>query len=270
MNPPSLFAKGPKKIALFANHQAGLRVAQFLQSQSEPDQIVALSLCDLNPEVDNLILDVCRLEPECVFIGYQDFSQPDVFQRFSSLQPDVIICVYWPWLLPASIYSECDLTINFHPALLPANRGWYPHVHNIINGDLAGVTLHELAPEADSGAIWAQKIVDVLSTDTADTLYYRLQEEIVSLFERKWPLIRDGMVNPIPQCESSVTPTYNKKNILKQLDAIKLDEPTTARHVINVLRARTFGARGFAHYEDDQGLVYVRIELSRSSAFEDA
>jgi len=256
-----------RRIALFANHLPGLEVTRYLLSLNTSDQIVALCLCDHNPELDRLILDECGLEPDSIFVGKQDFSKPEVLDKFSRLDPDIIICVYWPWLLPESIYSSCDITINFHPALLPANRGWYPHVHNLINGDSAGVTLHQLAPGADTGSVWAQKEVDVFPTDTALNLYERLQKEIVSLFISTWLDIREGRLHPIPQDEISAIPSYNKKSILHEIDMIALDEPTTARQVLNKLRARTFGNRGFAYFDDGQGRVYVRIELSHDSYF---
>jgi methionyl-tRNA formyltransferase len=267
MTASALTTAHSRRIALFANHLPGLEVARYLMSLDTPDKIVALCLCDQNPQIDKLILDECRLEEDRVFVGRQDFSSVQVVESFAKLNPDVIICVYWPWLLPESIYSFCDITINFHPALLPANRGWYPHVHNLINGDSAGVTLHQLSPEADSGSVWAQKVVDVFPADTALNLYERLQNEIVALFVSNWPDIREGKIDPVSQADLSAVPSYNKKNVLQEIDIIHLDEPTTARKIIDKLRARTFGDRGYAYFIDEQGPVYVRIELSRNSSF---
>ena len=61
-------------------------------------------------------------------------------------------------LLNKKLYSLSEKTINFHPSLLPSYRGWYPHVHNIIDKTQCGVTLHELNEGADTGKIWIQKI----------------------------------------------------------------------------------------------------------------
>jgi len=267
MNSSPILTSSSRRIALFASHLPGLDVARYLAS-SKCDQIVALCLCNQNPQIDKLILDECGLDANSVFIGKQDYSNPSVLERFYRLNPDVIICVYWPWLLPEIVYCPCDITINFHPAMLPANRGWYPHVHNLINGDSAGVTLHQLSVHPDSGPIWAQKEVDTLPTDTAFDLYMRLQKAIVELFLEKWPDIRDGKLRPFPQSESYTAPSYNRKNVLDEIDVIDLDAPTTPRKILNKLRARTFGNRGFAYFDDDQGRVYVRIELSRETSFE--
>jgi methionyl-tRNA formyltransferase len=59
-------------------------------------------------------------------------------------------------------------------------------VYNIIQGTKAGVTLHEIANSADTGDIWNQKEVEVKITDTAKSLYERLQLEIVNLFIENW------------------------------------------------------------------------------------
>jgi len=263
----SLRSSHSRRIALFVNHRPGLLIARYLLSLNTSDEIVALCISGQNKDIDQAILNECNLNADSVFVGKQDYSNSEVLHRFSKLNPDVIITVYWPWLLPEAVYSICDITINFHPSLLPANRGWYPHVHNLINGDSAGVTLHQLASEPDSGSVWAQKKVDILPTDTAFTLYERLQEEIVTLFVSKWPDIREGKLEPCPQAELAAVPSYNKKNALQGIDRIELDETTTARLLLNKLRARTFGQTGFAYFDDNQGRVYVRIDLSFNSLF---
>jgi len=153
-------------------------------------------------------------------------------------------------------------TVNFHPALLPINRGWYPHVHNILDGSPAGVTLHAMDAGADTGPIWAQRMVEVRPTDVASTLYERLQDEIVDLFRETWPQIVAGEIAPHPQREESAI--YHRKSEIDHLDQIDLDAPTTARQVIDRLRARTFGERGFAWFETDARRIHVRIELTEA------
>nr|WP_255003160.1 hypothetical protein [Cyanobium sp. HWJ4-Hawea] len=72
----------------------------------------------------------------------------------------------------------------------------------------------------------------------------------------------------MPQNILTAGSSYNRKSAIEAIDCISLDKPTTARNVLNILRARTFGNRGFAYFDDDQGRVYVRIELSRESSFD--
>ena len=121
-----------RRIVLFANHLPGLRVAKYLSS-NENDEIVALYLSGAEAQTDDLIEKVCKLDKKAIFKGKQDYSNPIVLKELKRHNADTVICVYWPWILPKDVYTDCDVTINFHPALLPANKGWYP-VHNLING----------------------------------------------------------------------------------------------------------------------------------------
>ena len=210
---------------------------------------------------------MCKLDKKAIFKGKQDYSNPIVLKELKRHNADTVICVYWPWILPKDVYTDCDVTINFHPALLPANKGWYPHVHNLINGDQAGVTLHQLAEKADTGAIWAQRSVDILATDTAYELYMRLQDEIVNLFIKKWPDIREKKIIPLEQSGMASRSSYNRKDSLDQIDNIELDKVTTAKNFINLLRARSFNNRGFAYFDSAEGRIYVQIQLSKDGRF---
>lgn len=179
---------------------------------------------------------------------------------------DWMITAYWPRLLKPEIFGLAkNGCVNFHPALLPVNRGWYPHVHSIMDGTPTGVTLHLIDEGADTGPVLAQKKVELLPTDTAGDIYGRLQDEMVRLFEQKWPGIRDGQIRAAPQDEARAV--YHKKSEIDGLDRIDPDKMYRARDLINLLRARSFGARGFAWYEDG-GKVYVRVELNRTGVFE--
>ena len=78
-----------------------------------------------------------------------------------------MISVFWPWLFSSRIYQAVRLTVNFYPSLLPINRGWFPHVHSLVDGSASGVTPHQIEAGADTGVIWVQKIVLHRPTDTA-------------------------------------------------------------------------------------------------------
>ena len=180
-------------------------------------------------------------------------------------QQDTLISVYWPYLLSPAWIGLARETVNFHPAMLPMNRGWYPHVHNLLDGSPAGVTLHRIDNGADTGPIWAQQRVPVLPTDTSATLYRRLQEAIVSLFVETWPKIRSGMIVPIPQGVENAC--YHKKKEVDALDFIDPEALYTGRQLIDRLRARSFGQRGFACTEIDGTRVYLNLRLSHDNDF---
>lgn len=193
--------------------------------------------------------------------GPGDVSAEDL----EGLEIDFMLTVYWPRLLPPKVFGLArGGCVNFHPALLPANRGWYPHVHSILDGSPAGVTLHLVDEGADTGPVLAQKEVGVLPSDNAGTLYARLQDEITGLFMEIWPAIKDGSIRPAPQDGGRAT--YHEKSEVDALDRVDPEKKYRAKDLIDLLRARSFGPRGFAYFEDG-GRVYMRLELNRTGVF---
>ena len=256
----------PTKIALFANHAPGLEVAAYLAERDPDDQVCALYLTGEQRQNDDSIIDALKISKERVFIGREVLMSQEHIEWFKTQEFDVIICVYWPWLLKKEMFISAANTINFHPALLPVNRGWFPHVHSLIDGSKTGVTLHKIEEEADTGPIWAQKEVAVEATDTAKEIYVRLQEEIVNLFREKWDDIKKNALEATPQDESVAN--YHAKNEINDLDFIDLSRDYPAKVLINRIRARSFGNLGFAYYEENGRKIYLNLSLSESSKFE--
>ena len=255
------------KIALFANHAPGLHIAQYLATCATTDTISALYLSGEQNENDQKIAAALNIPKDRVFTGRDILKDPEHVQWFRSQDFDAIVTVYWPWLLDKEVFSASPITINFHPALLPINRGWFPHVHSLIDGSKTGVTLHKIEDGADTGAIWAQKEVPIQALDTAKDIYDKLQFEIVALFKEKWEDIKQGKIIPTLQDESQAV--YHSKKEIEGLDLVELEKHYLAKDLINKLKARTFGSRGFAYYEENGEKIYIKISLSRTSKFQD-
>jgi len=130
----------------------------------------------------------------------------------------------------------------------------------LIDNSVSGVTLHAIDKNADTGPIWVQKEVSIIPTDTAKTIYLRLQKEIVTLFKENWNLIKNDIIKPVKQVEDNAV--YHAKNEINGLDRINLSKVQTIRETINFLRARSFGDLGFSHYEDDGKEIYINLRLS--------
>ena len=112
----------------------------------------------------------------------------DFLGQFAQLQVDVIISCSYSRIIPASLIKMATLdAINIHGGLLPVCRG-----ANILNWVLVkghtttGVTIHELSPGIDQGAILAQRETPIHDTDDAVILRKRLGEVIPGLLR---PLI---------------------------------------------------------------------------------
>ena len=246
------------KIILFANGPAGLEVARFLSTSN--DDIYRIYYVD-DETYKHDLLGIQNIDKSTLF-SWQDFKEPDHLRLLLNEPSDFMITVYWPYLLRGEELYIAKDSVNFHPAFLPVNRGWYPHVHSILDGSATGVTLHRISQGADTGDIWVQEKVDLLSTDIASDIYLRLQEHIIDLFKKNWQEIHTGVIIPFPQNEKHAI--YRKKSEIDKLDFIDLETKTTARKLINLLRSRTFGNKGFAYFIDEFGnKIKISISLKK-------
>ena len=76
----------------------------------------------------------------------------------ASVRPDLVICMGFPWKIPADALAVPTLGwLNGHPSLLPRHRGPIPVAWAIRDGDdEIGITFHRMDAELDTGAILAQ------------------------------------------------------------------------------------------------------------------
>ena len=246
----------PARVILMANDSPGVQVAEYLAGRDE--RIVRLYLHD--PDRRRRGEEIVAAAGADEVFAASALRDPDHVAALHAPAADFIVTVFWAHLLPAEVLAAASRgTVNFHPSLLPRNRGWFPHVHNIVDGSPAGVTLHAMDIGADTGAVWAQREVPQEPSDTALTLYLRLQSAIVGLFRETWPGIVDGTLTPQPQSAGGAS--FNSRSDVDVLDRLDLDAPTTGRRFLDVLRARSFGDRGFAFFEADGRRVYVNVRL---------
>jgi len=253
------------KIALFANHKPGVDIATYFANINNYDQIEAIYLPGDDEKNDNLIIFQSKIKHKNIFIGKEIIKNPDHIKWFKDQQFDAIICVYWPWLLSKEIFESVKITVNFHPALLPINRGWFPHVHSLVDGTKAGVTIHKIEDGADTGAIWAQEEVLIKPTDTAKSLYDTLQTRIVELFKNNWDAIKNGTCELTYQDESKAI--YRPKKAIESLDYLDLEKEMKVKDMLNLLRARSFGNLGFAYIEVEGQKIYLNLKLSENFKF---
>ena len=247
------------KIALFASHKPGLEIIKFLSKQKNLE-IAVLYLTGHERDLDKKMINLSGIKCKKILYGRQSYENDKHISFFKKLNINCIITVYWPWILPKKLYSLSEKTINFHPSLLPSYRGWYPHVHNIIDKTQCGVTLHELNEGADTGKIWIQKKVECTATDNAKDLYKRLQLEIVKLFKKNWKKIKNDQIKPYNQRKKNSS--FKKKADVNKYDHIDLNKKVVTKDFINILRARSFGNKSFAYFKEEGKKVYINLKLS--------
>ena len=149
------------------------------------------------------------------------------------LNPDIIITCAYGQIIPKEILDYPRLgCINVHASLLPYHRGGAPIHRAIINGDkVSGITIMYMGEGMDSGDIISQKDVEILDTDTAESLFDKLSVLGSDLLKDTLPSIIDGTNDRIKQDEKKATYSYN----IKPEDEI-IDFNKTSREVFNQIR----------------------------------
>ena len=251
-------------IALMLSHDTGLAIAEFF-SNRKLENVVAVYF-EEQSDYSEEVCGILGVNADRVFYGKKISSSSEHIDWLKKQDVDFVITVYWPWLLDNDYLAAVKDSVNFHPALLPVNRGWYPHVHSIIDGSPAGVSLHKISEGADEGNIWIQKEIKIALNESAKEIYLRLQSEMVILFVENWKKISLGQLNPVMQDAGRAV--YHAKNELNSLDKIEFND-LSARQLFNLLRARSFGQKGFAYFDMDGKKQYLNLRISESSNFSD-
>jgi methionyl-tRNA formyltransferase len=100
----------------------------------------------------------------------------DLVNLVASLKPDAVVISSYNRILPNHLLALSEF-INVHYSPLPRYRGRANVNWAIINGErAAGISIHRITPELDDGNILFQAQIPISSTDTAQTVYARLNE----------------------------------------------------------------------------------------------
>ena len=124
--------------------------------------------------------------------------------------------------------------MNLHTGYLPFNQGSHPNVWSIVEGTPAGVTLHLMAPEVDSGELIARREVPVPPAETGSSLYTKLEKMSVELIGTVFPSLLTGEIRPSPMPEGG---TFHFASEFDGLCALSLDETLNVGDFLRRLRA---------------------------------
>ena len=108
----------------------------------------------------------------------------------ASLCPDLVVCMGFPWKVPADALAVPPLGwLNGHPSLLPRHRGPVPIAWAIRNGDTdVGITFHRMDAELDTGPILAQASFPLGEYTVPNEFYERMgpvvMETLATALER--------------------------------------------------------------------------------------
>lgn len=123
----------------------------------------------------------------CRKSDYKDERERDerVAEIFSRYSVDLVVLAGYLGILTSPVLEKYDgRIINIHPALLPkfGGKGMYGlNVHKAViaaGEKKSGATVHYVTDGVDCGEIIMQRSLDVLETDTAESLSRRILTEI--------------------------------------------------------------------------------------------
>jgi len=177
---------------------------------------------------------------------------------------EIAVSVLFDYLLDKPLIDAFPRgVVNLHPSYLPFNRGQYPNVWSIVEGTPAGVTLHYIDQQVDTGDIISQRRVNLSAADTGKTLYEKLERASFELFRETWPSLRAGTAARRAQQGEG---TYHRTRDVTSIDCIDLEKEYRAGDLIDILRARTFPPYRGAYFQQDGRRIYLRLELTEDNA----
>jgi methionyl-tRNA formyltransferase len=195
-------------------------------------------------------------------LSSDDLSRPEVVEELRQRAPDLGILAWWPHIVRQPVLSIPRLGfLNFHPSLLPYNRGKNPNFWSLIEETTFGVTIHWVDDEVDHGDIAFQKRIDKGWEDTGESLYRKALTEIVRLFVDSYPDIRRGAIPRIPQDHGLAT--FHRASELDSASRLDLDSNHRVRDLLNRLRARTFPPHPACWFVDNDERYEVRISITK-------
>jgi methionyl-tRNA formyltransferase len=208
------------------------------------------------------LVTLSGLSEEMIFAGC-DFKRDETIQLLNSLEPDYIIGIHFPYIIPSSVLQIPKVGfLNLHPAYLPYNRGWHTPTWAILDETPVGATLHFMAEKLDAGDIINQKQMQVLPHDTADCLYKRLKELELEVFKESLPELLS--LSPHRQKQELLRGTsHNKKDLYRpEVQEIRLDKEYNAKALIDRVRALTTNSLDEAAYFVDGDKKYrIRVQI---------
>lgn len=206
----------------------------------------------------NFNADFRNLEPIAQAIGcpicFSGGDDQELISSFlSELEPDLIYCFGWSFLLGEEILSIPKLgVIGYHPTGLPQNRGRHPIIWTLALGlEETASTFFLMDAGADSGDIVSQKAVSVCQEDNARTLYNKLTKAASQQIQEMTQQFVDGTMVYNPQNSENAN-IWRKRGMADG----RIDWRMPADGIYNLVRALTKPYVG-AHIETPEGIFCV-------------
>lgn len=223
------------RYAFAGDRDISVKVLTFLLENGHAPLALLLS----GPKRSSHSLELSHLAnlPKKVIFEGLSFNSEESITILESLELDYIIGIHFPYIISQRILKIPSVGfINLHPAYLPYNRGWHTPSWAIMEGTRYGATLHFMDSRVDEGDIINQKECIILPSDTANSLYQRVKQVELEVFQQS--LSELVSLNP-PRKKQLGEFTVHSKADLDSIQQINLQENVNAADLINKIRALT-------------------------------
>jgi methionyl-tRNA formyltransferase len=237
--------------AFFADSKVGLEAVRYVHAM-HTDHIKCVITTD-----ENEISGFASAAGHPVF-HYDEITKKSVESILGGV--DFIFLAWWPKIIPDFIIRAPKIgVVNFHPSLLPYNRGKHYNFWTIVEDTPFGVTLHFVDSGIDTGDIIFQSIIEKSWEDTGGSLYSKATDAMIKLFKNRYLDIVEGKYQRTQQ-----NVDFGQTHYAKELDPsseILLHKEYSARELLNLLRARTFAGKPACYFWDNNRKYEVRVSI---------
>lgn len=206
---------------------------------------------------DNEIAALCR-QHQCAVIHADAVTTETANELLGGV--DLVILAWWPKILPRHVIDVPRRgVVNFHPSLLPYNRGKHYNFWTIVEDCPFGVSLHLVNEGVDQGDILFQAPVAKTWEDTGGSLYAAAKQAMIELFETHYEDLVAG--NYVARPQDLSRGSFHLARELDPASEVLLDRQYTGRELLNLLRARTFAGNPSCYFHDGGKKYEVRISI---------
>lgn len=247
-----------KRVVLFAGGRVGLRVAQLFRERGVAPVCLVYDTAEDEAKLTKLFRETNAPE----LLSSAEVTSAEGREILRAMSPDLFILAWWPYLLKSELFGiASEGCINFHPSLLPYDRGKHTTFWSLRERSPFGVTLHFINAGVDTGPVAFQRAISKSWEDTGKTLYDKAQSAILELFAENFETIVRGTIPKRPQ--HAEAGTFHRASEIERASHISLDEQYRARDLLDLLRAKTFPGYGGAWFEDDGDRYEIRVEIRK-------
>lgn len=145
----------------------------------------------------------------------------EVQAQIAAANADVMIVAAYGLIIPTAVLNMPKLgCYNIHASLLPRWRGAAPIHRSLLAGDVqTGVTIMEVVPALDAGAMVSKGVVPITEQSTTQSLHDELAKQGAELMvQAMHTLATNGVLPSTPQDESLVTYAHKLEKSESKID----------------------------------------------------